>query len=311
MVEPQPRVADGSIHDDFAAQLLELYRDWQCNPEVTWQHDWASAQRLLARSWFRDGDVFAQLVQGNVSNIDHGTTIPLSLEMIESDLVPFEYSLPPTIVQGVELNAWGRPTGFWVLKQPPGDVFQGFAVVPTNLKRIPAERMLCVKSIDRIRQIRGVSHFAAVLNRLDDLKDYEESERIAAKVAASMAAVIKKGSPEQYDPPAEDGEQRDLRFRPGMVFDDLRPGEDITMIDSSRPNPNLLAYRQGQMRALARAPAAATRRSRRTTTARTARSARSSSSPMRITESCRPSSPRASCARRTRRRCAWPSPPGW
>jgi hypothetical protein len=138
-----------------------------------------------------------------------------------------------------------------VLKQPPGDVFQGFALVPTNLKRIPAERMLCVKSIDRIRQIRGVSHFAAVLSRLDDLKDYEESERIAAKVAASMAAVIKKGSPEQYDPPAEDGEQRDLRFRPGMVFDDLRPGEDITMIDSSRPNPNLLAYRQGQMRALA------------------------------------------------------------
>jgi capsid protein len=63
---------------------------------VTWQHDWASAQRLLARSWFRDGDVFAQLVQGNVSNIDHGTTIPLSLEMIEADLVPFEYSLPPT-----------------------------------------------------------------------------------------------------------------------------------------------------------------------------------------------------------------------
>jgi lambda family phage portal protein len=165
--------------------------------------------------------------------------------------VPFEYSLPPGIVQGVELNAWGRPTAFWVLKQPPGDVFQGFAIVPTNLKRIPAERMLMIKSIDRIRQIRGVSHFAAVLNRLDDLKDYEESERIAAKVAASMAAFIKKGSPEQYDPPTEEGEQRDLRFRPGMVFDDLRPGEEIGTIDTSRPNPNLLAYRQGQMRALA------------------------------------------------------------
>jgi lambda family phage portal protein len=108
-----------------------------------------------------------------------------------------------------------------------------------------------IKSIDRIRQIRGVSHFAAVLNRLDDLKDYEESERIAAKVAASMAAFIKKGSPEQYDPPTEEGEQRDLRFRPGMVFDDLLPGEEIGTIDTSRPNPNLLAYRQGQMRALA------------------------------------------------------------
>jgi capsid protein len=28
MVEPQPRWRDGTIHDDLAGQLLELYRDW-------------------------------------------------------------------------------------------------------------------------------------------------------------------------------------------------------------------------------------------------------------------------------------------
>jgi lambda family phage portal protein len=42
-----------------------------------------------------------------------------------------------------------------------------------------------------------------------------------------------------------------MRFRPGMIFDDLRPGEEIGMIDTSRPNTNLQAHRDGQLRAIA------------------------------------------------------------
>lgn len=248
--EPQPRMADGTIHDEFASNVLSLWKEWQAAPEVTGAHDWASCQRLLCRSWMRDGETLAQLVSGFVDTLKHGSRVPFSLEMVEMDLVPFEYSMPPSIIQGVELNAWGRPLAYWVLLVPPGDVFQGYAIVPSNLKRVPADRMLCLKSVDRIRQIRGVSSFAAVLTRFDDLKDYEESERIAAKIAASMAAFIKKGTPDDYDAPT-DGLQRDLRFRAGMVFDDLRPGEDVGTIDTKRPNPNLEQYRKGQLRALA------------------------------------------------------------
>jgi lambda family phage portal protein len=111
--------------------------------------------------------------------------------------------------------------------------------------------MLHLKNVHRIRQMRGVSVFASVLNRFDDLKDYEESERIAAKIAASMAAFIKKGSPDLYEPAATDEGQRQMKFRPGMVFDDLRPGEEIGMIDTNRPNPNLETYRSGQLKAIA------------------------------------------------------------
>jgi capsid protein len=179
-------------------------RTGAANPEVTWQHDWASCQRLLCRSWLRDGDVFAQVVQGITPFLDHGTAVPLSLEMIESDLVPLSYSLAPGIVHGVEINAWGRPLAYHILRQPPGDVFSTFAA-PSDMKRVSADRILHVKMVDRIRQYRGVSVFASVLQRFDDLKDYEESERIAAKVAASMAAYIKKGAPDDYET-AEDGD---------------------------------------------------------------------------------------------------------
>jgi len=253
-IEPQPRRADGSIHDEFARQLLDLWKDWGRRPEVTWCHDWPATQRLLARTWFRDGEAFAQSIEGNGPWLDHGTRVPLSLELMEPDFVPMDFSATATgnarIEQGVEINAWGRPVAFHVLKSYPGESSTSLSSGGGQTKRIAADRMLHLATRHRIRQLRGVSVFASVLNRFDDLKDYEESERIAAKVAASMAAFIKKGTPDLYDSP-EDAEQRHLKFRPGMIFDDLRPGEEIGTIDTNRPNPNLETYRSGQIKAIA------------------------------------------------------------
>ncbi len=249
-VEPQPRRADGSIHIEFARELLNLWKDWSLKPEVTWMHDRPSMERMLARVWFRDGEVFGQTVEGPVPYIDHGTRVPLSIEMMEPDFVPMELqSTAPLIQQGVEINAWGRPIGYHVYKANP--VESGPVSGKGQTKRLPAERMLHLATRHRIRQLRGVSIFASVLNRFDDLKDYEESERIAAKVAASMAAFIKKGAPDMYDPGDGSTPLRQMKFRPGMVFDDLRPGEEIGTIDTNRPNPNLETYRSGQLKAVA------------------------------------------------------------
>jgi lambda family phage portal protein len=249
-IEPQPRRKDGTIHVELANELLKLYKDWAVKPEVTWQHDWASAQRLAARSWFRDGEVFAQSVEGPVAYLDHGTRVPFSIELLEADFVPMELtSAKPLIQQGIETNAWGRPVGYHVYKANPLESGRALAA-GAQTKRIGSERMLHVATRHRIRQLRGVSVFASVLGRFDDLKDYEESERIAAKVAASMAAYIKKGNPDLYDP-EQSGAQRQLKFRPGMIFDDLKPGEEVGTIDTSRPNPNLETYRSGQVKAIA------------------------------------------------------------
>lgn len=253
--EPQPRRADGSIHTDFAKALLALWRDWVRAPEVTQQLTWPMAQRMVARTWLRDGEVLIQHLEGAVPQLDHGTRVPYSIELIEPDLLPFDYTdAARGIVAGVERNAWGRPRTYHVYRQHPGDVFAG-ALSTTALKPLPARAVTHLKLTDRIGQARGVSIFAAVLNRLDDLKDYEESERVAAKVAASMAAYIKKGSPDLYDaanpdPQADPATPRNMMMRAGMIFDDLRPGEEIGTIDSKRPNPNAGAWRNDQLRAV-------------------------------------------------------------
>jgi lambda family phage portal protein len=251
-IEPQPRRKDGTIHEEYAAALRNAYRDWAQKPEVTHKHTWSKAQRLVCKTWIRDGECFAQRLIGAVPLLDHGTRVPYSLELIEPDMIPLDYhNLGRGIQQGVERNTWGKATAYWAYKQFPGEAWGKGSY---ELKRIEASRMHHIASIDRIGQMRGVSEFASVITRLEDIKDYEESERVAAKVAASLTAYVKKGSHEDYATTGDGtpaGQSRELHFAPGMIIDNLSPGEEIGMIDSNRPNPNLVTFRQGQLRAVA------------------------------------------------------------
>lgn len=254
-VEFQPRKPDGSIHEAYARQLTEAFEDWQRRPEVTQRRDWQNAQRIVARTKFRDGEAFAQRLSGPVFTLDHGTRVPYSLELMEADLVPFEFSdLAKGIQNGCERNEWGLVKAWHVYKRHPGETMN----LPTigDLKRIPAERMVQVAELGRIGQLRGITPYAPVINRIEDIKDYEESERVAAKIAAMMTAYVKRIAPtgEGYTPQVdENGEpvKREIGFQPGMVIDSLAVGEEIGLIDTSRPNVNLVHFRNGQLRAFA------------------------------------------------------------
>lgn len=256
-VEFQPRRKDGSIHTEYQQALTEEFRNFRRRPEVTWQHDWASAQRMMARTWIRDGEAFAQELFGPVAKLDHGTRVPYSLEMIEPDLLPLDFDDESRGVrQSVERSEWGRAMGYWVYKKNPEDanILRGLP----DMKRVASERMLHLAHRDRIGQLRGVSPFASVITRFEDIKDYEESERVAAKVSAMLTGYVKRVSPEGYDPTGMEVDEetgnlkpRDLRMSPGMIIDSLAVGEEIGLIDSSRPNPNLVTFRDGQLRAAA------------------------------------------------------------
>lgn len=259
-IEPQPRRADGTIHEDYAKALRDAFRDWQRRPEVTFKHTWSKAQRLAAATWFRDGEAFAQMLSGPVPTLDHGTLVPFSLELFEPDMVPLDYSDGGRVRQGIERNGWGRRVNYFVYKQHPGDSMGLSPMVLTHisdLRTIDASRMLHVAALDRIGQLRGISEFASVITRLEDIKDYEESERIAAKIAAMLTAYVKRGTPDMFDPNDvqrdENGNAlpRDIRLSAGSIITDLGLGEEIGLIDSKRPNPNLITFRQGQLRAIA------------------------------------------------------------
>lgn len=249
-VEPQPRRGNDDIDDDFARQLLNLWRDWTRHPEVTRTLDWVEAQHLACRAWLRDGEVFGQHVEGPVATLDHGTQVPYSIELLEPDFVPLDHHDDSRgVFAGIERNDWGRPIAFYVHRRHPGGFLRQLTA---DLKRVPAERMLHVAVRDRFSGLRGISILASVITRLEDLKDYEESERVAARMGAAIAAFIKRSPDMQWTPPADFDplKPRNIRMRAGMLIDDLLPGEELDMLDPSRPNPNLGTFRDDQLRAV-------------------------------------------------------------
>lgn len=257
-IEPQPRRMDGSIHKEYADALRAAHRDWRAAPEVTGLHTDAAMQRMVCKTWLRDGECFTQELIGIIPGLAHASAVPYSLEMFEADLVPMTYDQGDRIRQGIERNAWGKPTAYYSYKGNPLEGTVPSMLGNYDLKRIPAERVIHVALRDRIGQMRGITEFATIIARLEDIKDYEDSERIAAKVAAALTAFVKKTNPEGYDPLGsgqvdDQGNPvaRDLRLTPGMIIDGLAVGEEIGLINSTRPNPNVVTFRQGQLRAVA------------------------------------------------------------
>lgn len=250
-VEPQVKLTGGDLAKEINDQLVELWRDWSRFPEVTWEHHLNQAMRLLARHWFRDGEVLIKHVEGLRRDLDHGTIVPYSLELIEADFLPFDLNdTKRRIVHGVEKDGWRRSKAYHLYKEHPGD--NHVLVTRQDTKRFAADKILHPKIVKRLSQTRGISIFAGTLTRLEDIKDYELSERLAAKVAASICAYIRKS----LDGPTsgvqvDEAGNRLMKMQPGMIFDNLLPGEEVGMIDSNRPNSMLEQFRNSQLRAVA------------------------------------------------------------
>ncbi len=250
IVEPQPRGHDGEILPKLAKDLQRRFGNWSLKPDVTGRFTRPELERLVLRTALRDGEVFGKHVKGKISKLKHpndqGTHY--SIEAVEPDFVPFELNEPSKgIRQGIQFNAWGQVTYIHVLLDHPADK-QGFR---HKTKAQPAENMMHLGMFKRLHQARGVSLFHGVMTRLSDIKEYEESERVAARISAALAFVIKRGDPNMYTPPTgDDKDTSSVNFAPGMTTE-LKPGEEIDTLESKRPNVMLVDFRNGQIKAVA------------------------------------------------------------
>ncbi|CAD7364575.1 head-tail preconnector protein [Escherichia coli] len=69
--------------------------------------------------------------------------------------------------------------------------------------------------------------------RISALKEYEDAELTAARVAAALGLYIRKGDGQDYeDATINKDNDRELHITPGIIYDDLRKGEDIGMVKS-------------------------------------------------------------------------------
>lgn len=251
MVEPQPLNKDGTVNKELGDQIRRRWASWSLKPEVTGIFSRPEMERLVMRTALRDGECFGQQVIGKIPGLVHpnpnGTAY--SIETLEPDFIPFNLNeVGKGIKQGIKHNGWGQPVEYYKLYDHPGNA----TGIRFKTKAVPKERMLHLAFRRRLHQVRGVSILHGVITRLSDIKDYEEAERVAARIAAALGFYIKKGEGALYDEePSTNDAPRKVDIAPGMIFDDLRPGEDLGMVESNRPNVHLSEFRNGQIRMVA------------------------------------------------------------
>ena len=272
---PAMRLRNGEMATTENTELEMLWKAWAKRPEATREMSWGEVQQLTARTWFRDGEMFSQSLMGDVEALVHATEIPLTIELMEADFLPinlFDDGSAPglrqgiesgnRVRQGVEKNVWGEPQAYWFWKVFPTEIssqFQAVLLTPintsialnsTNLHRVPAGRIHHLKLVDRIRQTRGNSVFASVYSRLNDLKDYEESERVAARIGAAFAFAITKSLDTPGASTPTDMRWREMDIAPGIIADNLQEGEKLESIKNERPSNLIKDFRTTQLQSV-------------------------------------------------------------
>jgi len=255
-VEPMPLDYEGNIHQGFAKQILQVWSDWSVKPESTGNWTRPEIERLVCRTWLRDGECFGELLQGYITGFKHpNKEVPFSLQVMEPDFFPYSMNKPKKMItQAIQRNQWGQATHYHALLNHPGHL-DNYSY-RDQTRAISADSILHIRQVKRLHQGRGVSILASTMQRISGLQNYEESELVAARIAAAMAFYIRKGVPEDYESNDAVESRKNMPISPGTIFDDLRPGEDVGTIESKRPNALLQKFRDTMVRAICSATGA-------------------------------------------------------
>ncbi len=76
--------------------------------EVTGQFTRPMLERLMLRTWLRDGEVFAQMVSGRINSLTPSAGVHFWLEALEPDFIPMTTDESNRLNQGVFVDDWGH-----------------------------------------------------------------------------------------------------------------------------------------------------------------------------------------------------------
>lgn len=246
MVEPVIIGRDGRLLKELNQKIEHYWQMWFKNLDITDSLKGGRSQRVDSRSVCRDGETFKIIYTGD--NVPHpNNAVPLSLGFFETEYVPYwlnkELDNGNRIIEGVEKNRWGQPVAYWMCQEHPGNPVA--ILNQDDLIRVPASQVVHSKSVKRLGQTRGVTLFHPVFTRFSDVRNYDESERVAARMASAIGLQILTDKDVRVSTTTQ---TQKFQFKPGMIFDKLAPGQKVEVVSSDRPNSNLEAFRKGQLR---------------------------------------------------------------
>ena len=240
---------DGTL-DTFANNVIETaWKKWGERGTATMdgRQSFIGIQRLAIESWARDGEVLIRKVR------TRNNPFQFALQVFEADFLDFDLNkeLPDgRICMGVEMDNWSRPRAYWMFETNPGDPHPRGG--GSRTRRIPASEIIHLFISERPGQTRGIPPMVAAIKNLNMLGKYEESEAIAARIAAAKMGFFTSEE-------GESGFTGDDRDELGNIIDEIEPGtfhrlpagDDIKMFDPQHPNSNFAGFVKALLRGLA------------------------------------------------------------
>jgi len=171
-------------------KALALWAQWAETTacDATGMSDFYGIQNLAMQSIPESGEVLVRRIWTPGKNV-----VNFQIQILESDHLDDSknYALGDGgyIEQGIEYNAAGERTHFWIFPQHPGGSIKTLKASLVS-ERIPAEDVAHIFMRKRPGQTRGYSWLAPVMIRMRNFDEMEDAVIEAAKVAACFAAIV-------------------------------------------------------------------------------------------------------------------------
>lgn len=178
-------------------------------------------QNLVARTEFGDGESFIRRRWRRPSD---GLTVPLQIEIIESDLLPVSLSdVTKNIRLGIQKNPIGQRTFYHLYNHNPNDTPS--ALIRNITKPVPASDIIHYYQVLRPKQDRGIPHLSTILLRLYEIDEMQDATLVKQKTAQLFGWIIKKRQQEFTDT-----EDTTIDNASNVDYDTIENGEAIKRI---------------------------------------------------------------------------------
>lgn len=227
----QARMMRGDEYDDENnAKLERMWNAWASKPvTVDGKLTLRRVDKLVARTMACDGETFVRMV------VDPSAPFGLLLQPIDADMIDDRLNRDASpghneIRMGIEVDAVGRVVGYWVNKKTDSN---GIGIY-SDRYFIPGDQLIHSYGLERFNQTRGVTWFSAAMVTTHMLDAYEETEAVAARVAAAKMGFFEQDDASMTDDLTTDKTPATMQADPGS-FEFLPKGVKLASWSPDHP----------------------------------------------------------------------------
>jgi len=230
-IAPRSTDTNGTL-DSIANNIIsKCFAAWSKYPTVDNSYSWVDVQRVLVESLVTDGECFIRIYRGKKFG-----KFQIQLQLLPTEFVDVKYNDPANnIVNGIELNEFGRPVAYYVYSRNP----KSNSMQPLTRIRLTENEIIHFYIKNKPDQLRGVPLIAPILSQLLDLKHYKYLELVNARISSGTQGFIVQDSAgaSKYRGQSEDATAQSIVIEGGSI-QQLPAGCRIEKYDPSHPSNN-------------------------------------------------------------------------